>query len=89
MFKKVWTGGDWRSQFGGADLQDIELTDELKLIADECATAYGGMDVLAVDLLHEPKKDKIVILELVRRGSGGWMKERKCGGREDECAAER
>jgi len=49
VYKKVFTGSGWKSQFGGADLQSIELTDTFKLWADECAKCYGGMDLLAVD----------------------------------------
>jgi len=49
VYKKVFTGSGWKSQFGGADLQSIELTDTFKLWADECSKCYGGMDLLAVD----------------------------------------
>jgi len=49
VYKKIFTGSGWKSQFGGADLQSIELTDTFKLWADECAKCYGGMDLLAVD----------------------------------------
>jgi len=49
VYKKVFTGSGWKSQFGGADLQSIELNDTFKLWADECAKCYGGMDLLAVD----------------------------------------
>lgn len=43
VYKKVFTGSGWKSQFGGADLQYMELTDQFKLWADECAKCYGGM----------------------------------------------
>jgi hypothetical protein len=49
VYKKVFTGSGWKSQFGGADLQEIELTDNFKLWADECSKCYGGMELLAVD----------------------------------------
>ncbi len=43
VYKKIFTGSGWKSQFGGADLQVIPLTDEFKLWADECAKLFGGM----------------------------------------------
>mmetsp|Transcript_28319 Transcript_28319/g.39991 ORF Transcript_28319/g.39991 Transcript_28319/m.39991 type:complete len:380 (-) Transcript_28319:12-1151(-) len=63
VFKKVFTGSGWKSQFGGADLQEIPLTDTYKLWADECAKSFGGMDLLAVDALHG-KDGKDYIIEL-------------------------
>jgi len=63
VYKKVFTGSGWKSQFGGADLQEIPLTEEYKLWVDECAKIYGGMDLLAVDALHS-KDGKDYILEL-------------------------
>jgi hypothetical protein len=55
VLKKVWTGANWRSQFGGADLQEIPLTPRFQRWADECAKVYGGIELLAVDALHVGK----------------------------------
>jgi len=63
VFKKVFTGSGWKSQFGGSDLQDIPLTDTYKFWVDECAKCFGGMDLLAVDALHG-KDGKDYIIEL-------------------------
>eukprot|EP01125_Pyxidicula_operculata_P016412 TRINITY_DN5643_c0_g1_i1.p1 TRINITY_DN5643_c0_g1~~TRINITY_DN5643_c0_g1_i1.p1 ORF type:complete len:234 (-),score=68.31 TRINITY_DN5643_c0_g1_i1:61-762(-) len=63
VYKKVFTGSGWKSQFGGADLQTIELNDTFKLWADECAKCYGGMDLLAVDAVCD-ENGKYHILEL-------------------------
>jgi len=63
VYKKVYTGSGWKSQFGGSDLQLIELTDRYKLWADECAKAFGGMDLLAVDAL-KAKNGQEYIIEL-------------------------
>jgi len=63
VYKKIATGSGWKSQFGGADLQVIPLTDEFKLWADECSKCFGGMDLLAVDALHgEDGRDHIIEL---------------------------
>jgi len=63
VYKKVHTGSGWKSQFGGADLQSIELTDTYKTWADECSKCYGGMDLLAVDAVCDMKGNH-QILEL-------------------------
>ncbi len=63
VLKKVFTGSGWKSHFGGADLQEIPLTNRYKRWADLCAHAYGGLDLLAVDALHG-KDGKDWILEL-------------------------
>eukprot|EP01123_Difflugia_compressa_P001387 TRINITY_DN1159_c0_g1_i1.p1 TRINITY_DN1159_c0_g1~~TRINITY_DN1159_c0_g1_i1.p1 ORF type:complete len:281 (-),score=57.10 TRINITY_DN1159_c0_g1_i1:35-808(-) len=63
VYKKVFTGSGWKSQFGGADLQSIPLTDEFKIWADECAKCYGGMDLLAVDAVLD-ENGNYHILEL-------------------------
>jgi len=49
VLKKVHTGSGWKSHFGGADLQEIDLNDTYKLWVDECAKLFGGLDMLAVD----------------------------------------
>jgi len=52
VFKKIFTGSGWKSQFGGSDLQDVPLTETYKFWADECSKCFGGMDILAVDAMH-------------------------------------
>eukprot|EP00026_Physarum_polycephalum_P017617 Phypoly_transcript_18903.p1 GENE.Phypoly_transcript_18903~~Phypoly_transcript_18903.p1 ORF type:complete len:243 (+),score=39.58 Phypoly_transcript_18903:108-731(+) len=52
VMKKVFTGSGWKSQFGGASLQEVPLTEEYKRWADECAKCFGGMDIFAIDALH-------------------------------------
>eukprot|EP01117_Protostelium_nocturnum_P006644 TRINITY_DN2393_c1_g1_i1.p1 TRINITY_DN2393_c1_g1~~TRINITY_DN2393_c1_g1_i1.p1 ORF type:complete len:393 (-),score=128.11 TRINITY_DN2393_c1_g1_i1:153-1331(-) len=68
-YKKVFTGSGWKSQFGGADLQDIELSEEYKLWAEECGKCFGGMDFLSVDALHG-KDGKNYIIELNGTATG-------------------
>jgi len=63
VFKKISTGASWKSQFGGADLQEAELTEQYKFWADECAKCFGGMDLLAVDAL-KGKDGNYYIIEL-------------------------
>jgi len=63
VYKKVHTGAGWKSHFGGADLQFLELNDTFKLWVDECAKCYGGMELLAVDAICD-ENDNYHILEL-------------------------
>jgi synapsin len=63
VYKKVATGSGWKSQFGGADLQVVEVTDTYKLWVDEAAKCFGGMDMLAIDAIHGVDgKDHIIEL---------------------------
>jgi hypothetical protein len=61
--KRDSTGSSWKSTFGAAMSSEIEMTDEFKLWADECAKCFGGLDILAVDALYG-KNGKYKILEL-------------------------
>jgi synapsin len=63
VLKKMQTGGSWRSHFGGAHLSVIELTDEYKRWADEAAQLFGGLDLLALDVVVG-KDGKHFIIEL-------------------------
>lgn len=63
VMKKVFTGSGWKSQFGGADLQEIALTPQHKLWADECSKLWSGLDWCAVDGLHG-KDGRDYVIEL-------------------------
>jgi hypothetical protein len=67
VWRKIPTGSGWKSQFGGSDLQEIPLTPQFKLWADECGKAFGGLDLFAVDALERKREDgtdEYVIIEL-------------------------
>ncbi len=61
VYKKVFTGSGWKSQFGGADLQVVPLTDEFKRWADLAALSHGGSDMLAVDAVVDRDGNKFII----------------------------
>jgi hypothetical protein len=61
VYKKVFTGSGWKSQFGGADLQVVPLTDEFKRWADLAALCHGGSDMLAVDAVVDGDGNKFII----------------------------
>jgi len=78
VYKKIHTGSGWKSQFGGAGLFEIPLTDTYKFWADECAKCYGGMELLAVDAVHgKDGKDYILELNATSIGIVGehWLEE--------------
>jgi glutathione synthase/RimK-type ligase-like ATP-grasp enzyme len=57
---ETWKGNSGR----GAIIEEIELTPEYKLWADECSKIFGGVDILGLDFVHDKATDKFVILEL-------------------------
>lgn len=61
VYKKLMSGSNWKSHFGGSRLIMEPLTDEYKLWADECSKLFGGMDMLAVDAVVDGTGKKFVI----------------------------
>eukprot|EP01106_Pelomyxa_sp_JSP_P019336 TRINITY_DN9600_c0_g1_i1.p1 TRINITY_DN9600_c0_g1~~TRINITY_DN9600_c0_g1_i1.p1 ORF type:complete len:297 (-),score=44.86 TRINITY_DN9600_c0_g1_i1:71-961(-) len=61
VMKKIYTGSGWKSQFGGADLQEIPITETYKLWVDECSKCFGGLDWLAVDAIHGKDGEDYII----------------------------
>lgn len=56
---------NWKGNTGhSAILEEVEVTPWHKRLADECAKAFGGLDILGLDLVHDEKTDKEWILEL-------------------------
>ena len=80
VMRKKFTGSGWKSQFGGAFLECIDLTPKYKWWADACSQLFGGMDVLAVDAIHG-KNGKDYILELNGTAIGimieHWLEDSK------------
>jgi len=54
---------NWKANQGGAVLEDMQVSDTHKKWIDECSMLYGGMDILALDILHT-REGKEWILEL-------------------------
>lgn len=53
----------WKNNWGNLQFEDHEVTEEHRVWAEECAKIFGGLDILAIDVLH--KKDGCgVILEV-------------------------
>mmetsp|Transcript_18103 Transcript_18103/g.45954 ORF Transcript_18103/g.45954 Transcript_18103/m.45954 type:complete len:412 (-) Transcript_18103:114-1349(-) len=56
---------NWKGNTGHSMvIEDMELTPEIKLWADECAKAFGGLDILGLDFLHDKHSDRLYILEV-------------------------
>jgi len=62
-FKRVST--NWKGNVGNqSTVSDMEVSEKHKLMIDECAKIFGGLDICALDLLHSEEEDKEYILEL-------------------------
>jgi len=61
-FRRVST--NWKGNVGNESIiEDMEMTERYTLMVDECAKLFGGLDILALDLVHA-KSGKEWILEL-------------------------
>jgi synapsin len=62
-FKRV--SSNWKGNVGNESInEDMKMTDEFKLWIDECAKLFGGLDICALDAVHDVESDKLWILEL-------------------------
>ena len=55
------TAFNWKRNVGGALLEDIPIKAEYKLWADECSKLFGGLDMLALDVVHLADGQDIII----------------------------
>eukprot|EP00771_Trimastix_marina_P000623 gnl/Trimastix_PCT/1642.p1 GENE.gnl/Trimastix_PCT/1642~~gnl/Trimastix_PCT/1642.p1 ORF type:complete len:412 (+),score=82.00 gnl/Trimastix_PCT/1642:60-1295(+) len=56
---------NWKGNVGNATLiEETEMTPLFQLWIDECATYFGGMDILAIDAVHRASDDRYFILEV-------------------------
>jgi len=53
----------WKRNWGNLQFEDHPMKNEYKIWADECAKIFGGLDILAIDILHT-KDNKDVIIEV-------------------------
>ncbi len=63
VFRRVtstWKGNSGR----GSVLDDVDVTPQYQLWADECARLFGGLDIFGLDFVHDPATDRLHILEL-------------------------
>eukprot|EP01126_Amoeba_proteus_P048056 TRINITY_DN5536_c0_g2_i3.p2 TRINITY_DN5536_c0_g2~~TRINITY_DN5536_c0_g2_i3.p2 ORF type:complete len:148 (-),score=31.78 TRINITY_DN5536_c0_g2_i3:666-1109(-) len=55
----------WKGNVGNmAILEDLEMTERYKIMVDECAKLWGGLDICALDLVHCKNSGLEYILEL-------------------------
>jgi hypothetical protein len=62
-YKRINCHG-WKGNVGSAVLEDIPMTPRYKLWADKASKMFGGMEILAVDVLVEQDTGKEYILEV-------------------------
>jgi len=66
-FKRVNT--NWKGNVGSSIVEEIPMTDQFKLWAEECGKLFGGLDILTVDAIHTTD-GKDYILEINDTASG-------------------
>ncbi len=51
----------WKANVFGTEPEDIPVTSTYKLWVDECSKLFGGMDILALDVLHTASGEDVII----------------------------
>eukprot|EP00455_Lapot_gusevi_P009364 TRINITY_DN14189_c0_g1_i3.p1 TRINITY_DN14189_c0_g1~~TRINITY_DN14189_c0_g1_i3.p1 ORF type:complete len:237 (-),score=49.84 TRINITY_DN14189_c0_g1_i3:37-747(-) len=69
VFKRITISGNWKTNTGSSHLEEIELTPQYKMWADEACHMFGGLDICTVDVLHTDD-GKEYILEVNGTSSG-------------------
>jgi len=52
VYKRVSVSGNWKTNTGTSIVEDVPLTPQYRLWAEESAKMFGGLDILAVDAIH-------------------------------------
>ena len=56
---------NWKGNVGNASInEDAEVTQQFKIMIREASSIFGGLDICALDLVHDTKTDSFKILEL-------------------------
>jgi len=66
-YKRI--NANWKGNVGTSMVDEIPMTDQYKLWAEECGKLFGGLDILTVDAIHTPD-GKDYILEINDTASG-------------------
>jgi hypothetical protein len=53
-FKRMSVSGNWKTNVGSSQIEEIPMTPAYKRWADEAATMLGGLDILTVDGMFAP-----------------------------------
>jgi len=56
--------GEWKANAGSAVIEDAEMTPTFKQWARLASQIFGGLDILAVDVLYSEKQNKFYIIEV-------------------------
>lgn len=68
-YSRTTMSGNWKTNTGCAVVEDIPVTDQYKLWADEASKLFGGLDICTVDVIHESSGQEY-ILEVNGTSSG-------------------
>eukprot|EP00753_Platysulcus_tardus_P022164 PLAT9386.1.p1 GENE.PLAT9386.1~~PLAT9386.1.p1 ORF type:complete len:248 (-),score=118.59 PLAT9386.1:81-824(-) len=62
VFKRI--SSSWKGNTSVAKIDEVEVTPQFRMWATECSKLVGGMDILALDVLHRASDDSLHILEV-------------------------
>lgn len=69
-YRRRSISGTWKTNTGCSIVEEIPLTPEYKLWADEASKMFGGLDICTVDAIRDAKSGKEYILEVNGTSSG-------------------
>eukprot|EP00164_Ancoracysta_twista_P002395 GFYU01003173.1.p1 GENE.GFYU01003173.1~~GFYU01003173.1.p1 ORF type:complete len:355 (+),score=45.46 GFYU01003173.1:37-1065(+) len=69
-FKRTSVSANWKTNTGTSILEEIQMTTQYRMWADEASKMFGGLDICTVDAIHSIKDDKEYILEVNGTSSG-------------------
>ncbi|ETO21954.1 synapsin-2, partial [Reticulomyxa filosa] len=56
---------NWKGNVGNQSTnEDAEVTEQFKVWIEAAASIFGGLEICALDLVHDKEKDTFIILEL-------------------------
>ncbi|MDP2436416.1 MAG: hypothetical protein Q8P67_11770, partial [archaeon] len=64
VMRRISISGNWKTNTGTSMVDIIPLTPSFKLWADLAAQIFGGLDICAVDVIHDRKSGRDFILEV-------------------------
>jgi glutathione synthase/RimK-type ligase-like ATP-grasp enzyme len=60
-YKRVSLSGNWKTNVGSSQLEEIEVTDEYRRWGELAGSLFGGMQILTVDALHTSSGEHLII----------------------------
>jgi synapsin len=68
-YKRISLSGNWKTNTGSSHVEEIEITPQYRMWAEEASKFFGGLDICTVDAIHT-SDGKEYILEVNGTSSG-------------------